>query len=186
MENHSQKFELPVRDLDTALTHVDETGAARMVDVGGKSASRRTAIAQAVIVMSSEAAEAIRNNLTQKGDCIQVSRIAAIQASKWTHHMIPLCHTIPLDSVEITAQWEDVSRLKWIASVKTTGGTGAEMEALHAASIAALTTYDMCKGMDPSMSIENVWLVSKTGGVRGDYDRSSNEKCAKGNDKVTK
>ena len=154
------------------LTHVDEQGAARMVDVGSKPISRRSAIAQAICEMQSATGAAIRENTLKKGEVLQVARIAAINAAKRTDELIPLCHSLPLDSVDTEFSWESDSRLKILVTVNTTGKTGVEMEALVAASIAATTVYDMCKAVDRSMKISDVLLIKKTGGVRGDYQRS--------------
>ncbi len=142
-----------------------------MVDVGGKGDTHRTAVACSRISMSLEAANAIRTNSTAKGDCLQVARIAAIQASKQTSNLIPLCHMILIDSVEARHEWLSENELEWRITVKSTGSTGVEMEALTAACIAALTVYDMCKAIDRTMIISNVMLVAKTGGIRGDYQR---------------
>lgn len=155
----------------TAMTHVDELGHARMVDVGGKSDTKRAAVARSRIEMSREASHAIRSNTTAKGDCLQVARIAAIQASKQTSSLIPLCHIVPIDSVDVVHEWVSENVLEWRITVKSTGLTGVEMEALTAASVAALTVYDMCKALDRSMTISDIQLLSKTGGVRGDYQR---------------
>ena len=143
-----------------------------MVDVGGKGDTHRTAVACSRICMSLEAADAIRTNSNSKGDCIQVARIAAIQASKQTSNLIPLCHTILIDSVEVQHKWLSAVVLEWRITVKSKGLTGVEMEALTAASVAALTVYDMCKAIDRSMTISNVMLLAKTGGTRGDYQRN--------------
>ncbi len=154
------------------LSHVDERGQARMVDVGSKPISERTATAMCQVEMSREAAEAIRSNAIVKGDCIQVARIAAIQSSKLTSQLIPLCHPIALTHVRVDCQWISETILEWRVSVHANGQTGVEMEALTAASIAALTTYDMCKSIDRAIRITNLQLVSKSGGVRGDYSRN--------------
>jgi cyclic pyranopterin phosphate synthase len=155
------------------LTHLDSGGRARMVDVGSKDATVRLAIAQSIVEMSEEAAEAVRTCCLAKGDCIQVARIAAIQATKWTSHLIPLCHSIAIESVDVQHEWTGRTELRWTVSVRTTGKTGVEMEALTGASIAALTVYDMCKSLDRSISIRNVCLLHKAGGIRGDYTRAS-------------
>ncbi len=153
------------------LTHVNANGEARMVDIGGKADTKREATACSSIFMSRDAASAIRENAIVKGDCLQVARIAAIQASKQTSNLIPLCHMLLIDSVEVHHEWRTETELQWCITVKSTGSTGVEMEALTAASIAALTVYDMCKAIDRSMTISKVMLLSKKGGVRGDYQR---------------
>ncbi len=153
------------------LSHVDPHGKARMVDVGEKSVSRRTARATAICVMNEPTADAIRSNSLSKGDVLQVSRLAGIGAAKRTDELIPLCHTVPLDDVQVEFQWLESTRLQILTTACATGRTGVEMEALVAASAAALTVYDMCKSSDRAMSIECIQLQSKTGGVRGDYHR---------------
>ncbi len=158
--------------LDTRqLTHVDPQGQARMVDVGQKEVTRRTATATAQCVMSLGTAEAVRQNTLRKGDVLQVARIAAIAAAKRTDELIPLCHTLPLDALEVDFAWLDPTRLQVLTTASTHGKTGVEMEALVAASLAALTIYDMCKSSDREMRIECIELRSKTGGVRGDFSR---------------
>jgi len=153
------------------LTHVNADGHARMVDVGGKGETKRVAVASSCIHMSLDAANAIRRNAIAKGDCLQVARIAAIQASKQTSLLIPLCHIVMIDSVEVVHQWLSDTELEWTVTVRSTGATGVEMEALTAASVAALTVYDMCKAIDRSMTISKIVLLFKTGGTRGDYQR---------------
>lgn len=155
------------------MSHVDEAGKARMVDVGEKSVSRRVAIAQAVVVLSDSAAEAIRSNTVKKGDVLGVARIAGIAAAKRTDELIPLCHSVPLDNLDVHFQWLDDCRLRIEAEAVATARTGVEMEALVACSNSALTVYDMCKAIDKSISIRAVELVSKTGGQRGDYSRDA-------------
>jgi len=166
------KPESPSNIAEQTLTHVNASGEARMVDVGGKANTHRTAIASSRICMSLKAANAIRTNSNSKGDCLQVARIAAIQASKQTSILIPLCHMILIDSVEVEHEWISEIELEWRISVKSTGSTGVEMEALTAASVAALTVYDMCKAIDRSMTISRIMLLSKTGGIRGDFHRN--------------
>ena len=164
--------ELPPDIAEPMLTHVNANGEAKMVDVGGKAITHRTAIATSRICMSVSAANAIRTNSNFKGDCLQVARIAAIQASKQTSTLIPLCHMILIDSVEVEHEWISEMELEWRITVKSTGSTGVEMEALTAASVAALTVYDMCKAIDRSMTISRIMLLSKTGGMRGDFHRN--------------
>ncbi len=164
-------------DPKTGLTHLDDHGAARMVDVGEKAVSRRTAVAEAICRMNPEAANAIREDLNRKGDVLQVARIAAIAAAKRTDELIPLCHTVPLDHLTPSFEWLDDGRLKITVQAQASGKTGVEMEALVGASLAALTVYDMCKAIDRSLCIENIQLQSKSGGARGDYvrDRAADE-----------
>lgn len=154
------------------LSHVDSSGHAHMIDVGDKPITVRSATASSRIIMSMDAAEAIRRNALSKGDAISVARVAAISAVKQTSQLIPLCHAIWIDGVGVEERWLDSVTLEWRVTVRSTGKTGVEMEALTAASVAALTIYDMCKSIDRSMEIQSVKLVEKTGGQRGDYQRS--------------
>ena len=121
------------------LTHVNTEGAARMVDVGAKPSTHREATASSTVSMSAEAANAVRGNVNKKGDCIQVARIAAIQASKQTSTLIPLCHALMITSVDVEHEWVSETDLRWRVTVRSFGPTGVEMEALTAASVAALT-----------------------------------------------
>ena len=156
---------------NAALTHVNDLGEAKMVNVGGKDKTNRTATACSSISMSKSAGEAIRSNTLKKGDCVSVARIAAIQAAKQTSALIPLCHLILIDSVEVAHSWVSETELKWVVTVTSTGSTGVEMEALTAASVAALAVYDMCKAIDKSMVIGEIALWEKTGGKSGPYRR---------------
>jgi cyclic pyranopterin phosphate synthase len=152
------------------LTHLDEHGAARMVDVSGKDTTEREAVAEALIVLSAEAFDAISTGEVPKGDVKAAARIAGIMAAKKTSELIPLCHNIALTKAEIA--FEDLaekSALRIIATVKTAGRTGVEMEALTAATVAALTVYDMTKAIDKAAVIEAVRLVSKSGGKSGAF-----------------
>ncbi len=153
------------------LSHVDEAGAARMVDVGGKPVTRRTATATAVCRMLPETARQIQLNSLKKGDVLSVARLAAIQATKRTDELIPLCHSLPIDGVEVEFEWLSNERLRIAVTVSVTGRTGVEMEAMVGASIAGLTVYDMCKAVDRTLSLEEVSLSSKTGGASGDFQR---------------
>ena len=155
------------------LSHIDESGAARMVDVGEKPITRRRATATVVCRMLKETAEQIQQNTLKKGDVLSVARLAAIQAAKRTDELIPLCHGLPLDGVEVDFQWLSDERLKISVTVNVTARTGVEMEAMVGASIAGLTVYDMCKAVDRSMTLEEVSLESKSGGTRGDYRRAA-------------
>jgi cyclic pyranopterin phosphate synthase len=157
---------------DSGLTHVDKQGKAHMVDVGSKPVTQRVAVAAAICSMNVATADAIRDNSIRKGDVLQVARIAAIGAAKRTDELIPLCHNIALDSVAVDFDWVDDTQLEITAKVKSTGRTGVEMEALTAASVAALTVYDMCKAMDREMRIEAIQLQAKSGGERGDFQRT--------------
>ena len=143
------------------LTHFDESGASRMVDVGGKPHERRRATASAFVRMRAETAEQLR--ALPKGDALATARLAGIMAAKRTADLIPLCHPLPITHVEVTA---DVRRdgVEIVASVETSAQTGVEMEALTAASVAALTVYDMAKAVDPEMVVTDVRLLEKTKG----------------------
>jgi cyclic pyranopterin phosphate synthase len=154
----------------SALTHLDESGAARMVDVGGKADSVRQAVATGRITMSAQAAQAIADGAVKKGDVLAVARIAGIMAAKKTSDLIPLCHPLPLSRVEIDLA-ADESGVTVTARCACTGKTGVEMEALTAASIALLTIYDMAKAIDRGMVIESVRLIEKTGGKSGTWTR---------------
>jgi len=152
------------------LTHFDEAGSAAMVDVSGKSVTRRTATARARVAMRPETAAVIAAGTAKKGDVLGVARLAGIMAAKRTSELIPLCHPLPLSSVglELGAS-PDGAGIDIAATVRTTGRTGVEMEALTAVSVAALTIYDMCKAVDRAMRIEAVRLTQKSGGASGDF-----------------
>jgi cyclic pyranopterin phosphate synthase len=152
----------------TGLTHLDDDGAARMVDVSAKSTTAREAVADGRIEMSKEAAAAILAGLVKKGDVLAVARIAGIMAAKRTADLIPLCHPIALSAVTIDFDLDD-SGVRVTATARTAGQTGVEMEALTAASVALLTIYDMAKAIDKGMVIDGVRLLSKTGGKSGDW-----------------
>lgn len=150
------------------LTHIDEAGAARMVDVSAKPDTLREAVATGRIIMSPEAHTAIRDGATKKGDVIAVARIAGIMAAKNTSAIIPLCHPVTLSSCRLEFDMDD-GVVTVIATARTTGPTGVEMEALSAVSAALLTVYDMVKAMDRGMQIDGVRLLSKSGGRSGDW-----------------
>jgi cyclic pyranopterin phosphate synthase len=152
----------------TKLTHLDEHGNARMVDVGGKAETRRTAVATGRITMSAEALAAIHEGDVPKGDVLAVARIAGIMAAKKTGELIPLCHPLALDAVTVEFAFED-DGVRTTSTASLTGKTGVEMEALTAASVALLTIYDMAKALDKGMVISGVRLLSKTGGKSGDW-----------------
>jgi cyclic pyranopterin phosphate synthase len=153
-----------------ALTHLDPTGAARMVDVGDKPDSERVAIAGGCVTMQPETLRLIREGVLKKGDVLTVARIAGIMAAKRTSELIPLCHPIPLTHIDLTLTLDDSANAVQIrASARTTGKTGVEMEALTAVTVAALTVYDMAKAVDRAMRISDVRLIEKRGGVHGDY-----------------
>ena len=150
------------------LTHLDDKGAAHMVDVGGKRETARRAVAEGRIRMSAEALDAIMAGATAKGDALATARIAGIMAAKKTGDLIPLCHPLGLESVTVEFERED-SAIRVVASASLTGKTGVEMEAMTAAGIALLTLYDMGKAIDRAMVIDGVRLLSKTGGKSGDW-----------------
>jgi cyclic pyranopterin phosphate synthase len=155
------------------LTHVDESGNARMVDVGHKPESERTAEAEGAIKMSRGAFEQVEAQAISKGDVLGVAEVAGTMAAKRTGELIPLCHPLGLDLVRVEARLDaELPGVRVTALAKSTGRTGVEMEALTAVSVACLTVYDMVKAVDRGMSIGEVRLVSKTGGTRGDWRRS--------------
>ncbi|MBW2278246.1 MAG: cyclic pyranopterin monophosphate synthase MoaC [Deltaproteobacteria bacterium] len=154
------------------LTHIGEQGRARMVDVSEKDVTRRVAKASGKVTMSTETAAAIREQRTPKGDPLETARIAGIAAAKRTPELIPLCHPLPIEHLDVTAELVDDGVLLE-SSVVVTAKTGAEMEALTAVAAAALTVYDMCKAIDKGMVIEQVRLEAKSGGKSGDYVRGS-------------
>ena len=156
--------------MEQRLTHLDESGRADMVDVGAKPDSERIAVAAGQVKMLPETLALIEKGTLKKGDVLTVARIAGIMAAKRTSELIPLCHPVPLNkiSVDITLNG-DISAVEIIATARTTGKTGVEMEALTAVSVAALTIYDMAKAVDRGMQIEGVRLLEKRGGVHGDY-----------------
>lgn len=153
------------------LTHLDESGAARMVDVGGKEVTRRRAVARGRVLMSAEALALVRAG-SKKGDALQVARIAGIQGAKRTADLIPLCHPLALDSVTVELSCvDDPPSVAIEASASISGRTGVEMEALTAVSVAALTVYDMVKAVDKGMTIDSIELVEKAGGRSGHWTR---------------
>jgi cyclic pyranopterin phosphate synthase len=158
------------------FTHLDDAGRARMVDVGGKPTTVRTAVAGGRVVMRADTLQMVidqaagRASGLKKGDVLGVAQIAGITAAKRTSELIPLCHPLPIDSIEVDLQPEPQSNSVGItARVTTASRTGVEMEALTAVSGAALTIYDMCKAVDKAMRIGEIRLLSKTGGTSGDY-----------------
>lgn len=157
----------------SVLTHFDETGASRMVDVGNKPISQRMARAVGRITMQPETLQAIRDRQIAKGDVFEVARLAGIMAAKKTADLIPLCHPLGLDSVEIGFETPDPQTVRIEASVRVQARTGVEMEALTAVSVAALTVYDMCKAIDRGMTLGPFELVEKSGGKSGRYLRDS-------------
>lgn len=149
-------------------THLDESGAAHMVDVGAKAATGRRAVAGGRIAMAPEALAAIRAGNAPKGDVLSTARIAGIMAAKRTAELIPLCHPLALTSVAVEFDWE-ADGISVRATAATTGPTGVEMEALTAASVALLTLYDMAKALDRAMVLGDIRLLEKSGGRSGDW-----------------
>ncbi len=152
----------------TKLTHLDESGAAHMVDVSAKADTVRQAIAEGRITMSAEALDVIREGSAKKGDVLATARIAGIMAAKKTSELIPLCHPLMLSKVSVDFSFED-DGIRATALVRLTGQTGVEMEAMTAVSVALLTIYDMGKALDKSMVVSGIRLLSKSGGKSGDW-----------------
>lgn len=154
------------------LTHLDEQGDARMVDVGGKPVTERRAVARAVVRMSPETAQVVADGDAPKGDVLGTARIAGVMAAKKTGEMIPLCHPIGLDHVDVDAAIDaEHGTVTLTATASVTARTGVEMEAMTAAAVAALTVYDMVKGVERGVAIEQVVLLEKTGGRSGTWRR---------------
>ena len=156
---------------DPHLTHLDEQGRAKMVDVGEKDITSRVAVARGYVSIRPETARLIREGLMKKGDVLTIAQLAGIMGAKKTSELIPLCHPLPLDRVDVDLELDETEgRINVTATASTTARTGVEMEALTAVSVAALTLYDMCKSVDRGMRIEGVRLVRKTGGRSGDIN----------------
>jgi cyclic pyranopterin phosphate synthase len=159
------------------FTHFNESGRARMVDVGGKAQTDRVATAQAKVYLRPETLEKIQRGKIAKGDVLAVAQVAGVMGAKKTPDLIPMCHPLFLTSVDISFKEEPQPdrdgrcSITVTATAKTSGQTGVEMEAMTAVSVAALTIYDMCKAIDRNMSFSDVWLVSKSGGKSGTYNR---------------
>ena len=157
-----------------SLSHVDDKGQARMVDVSSKSSTVRTAVASGRVVVGAEALRLIRENEIQKGDVLTVSNVAGVLGAKQTSRLLPLCHDVLLQNVELEFELEDETGTVEVRAItKTVGPTGVEMEALTAVSVAALTVYDMCKSVTKDIEITDVRLLAKTGGRSGDYRRGA-------------
>jgi cyclic pyranopterin phosphate synthase len=153
------------------LTHFDESGAARMVDIGAKAETQRTARASAVVRMQPATLVLIRDRKFSKGDVFEVARLAGIMAAKKTADLIPLCHPLPLTSVKLEFAPVEPDSVRIEATAAVFGRTGVEMEALTAVSVAALTVYDMCKAIDRGMTVEAIRLEEKDGGASGHFER---------------
>ena len=153
------------------LTHLDDQGNAKMVDVGDKDITSREAVARGHVSIQPETLQLIKEGLMKKGDVLTIAQLAGIMGAKKTSELIPLCHPLPLDRVDVDLELDEKEgRINITATAKTTARTGVEMEALPAVSVAALTLYDMCKSVDRGMSIEAVRLVKKSGGRSGDIN----------------
>ncbi len=153
------------------LTHLDDAGRARMVDVGGKDETERVAVASGVVRMDKKTLDLILSGTAPKGDVLAAARIAGIMAAKRTPDLIPLCHPLALSSVEVALSCDrEHSAIEITATCRITGRTGVEMEALTAVSVAALTIYDMCKSADRGMTIGEIKLIHKSGGKSGIYE----------------
>jgi cyclic pyranopterin monophosphate synthase len=151
------------------LSHIDESGRAHMVDVGAKPETERLAVARGEIHLRKETIDLVRQGLMKKGDVLTVAQIAGVMAAKRTSELIPLCHPLQFNQVEVTLELDDaLPGVQIRASVRTTGKTGVEMEALTAVSVAALTVYDMVKAVEKTGRIQNIRLVEKHGGQSGD------------------
>jgi cyclic pyranopterin phosphate synthase len=157
--------------MSNPLTHFDDHGASRMVDVGDKPITPRLARASARVRMAEATLALVQSGTGKKGNVLEVARLAGIMAAKKTDELIPLCHSLPLDAVEIAYSFPDSQTVEIVATARVTARTGVEMESLVAASIAALTIYDMCKGVDRAMVIEQVRLEEKSGGRSGHFVR---------------
>ena len=157
--------------MEQGLTHINENGEAVMVDVGLKEISRREAVAESTVLMQKETLELILGGAIKKGDVFAAARIAGMMAAKRTHELIPMCHPLPIDSVSVDIKPVEPDAVRIVATVVCTYRTGVEMEALTAASVAALTVYDMCKAVDRGMEIVSTRLVKKSGGKSGAYQR---------------
>ena len=157
------------------LTHFDDSGASRMVDVGQKAVSQRFARARGLVHLAEQTTCLIRDRRLAKGDVLEVARLAGIMAAKRTGDLIPLCHPLPLDAVSIAFEFPNQATLQITSTVRVTAKTGVEMEALTAVTVAALTIYDMCKSVDRGMTITEIRLEEKSGGRSGHYVREGNE-----------
>jgi cyclic pyranopterin phosphate synthase len=157
---------------EASLTHLNERGEAHIVDIGDKASTKRCAVAQARVIAQSSTITAIMGGSLKKGDALAVARIAGIMAAKKTSELIPLCHPIPLTKVSVDISAESDTTIRIEATAETTGQTGVEMEALVAASTAALTLSDMAKAIDRAMIVTDICLLEKSGGKSGDFTRA--------------
>jgi cyclic pyranopterin monophosphate synthase len=161
------------------FTHFNEHGRAKMVDISDKKESARKAIARSSVIMNKNVYENIILQNNKKGDVLAVSQIAGVMGAKQTSTLIPMCHPIPISGVDLSFEWLSLEHEKFelaiVAEVKTVGSTGVEMEALTAASVTALTVYDMCKAVDKGITIGPTYLLEKSGGKTGDYKRNNKD-----------
>ncbi|RLT04737.1 MAG: cyclic pyranopterin monophosphate synthase MoaC [Planctomycetota bacterium] len=157
------------------FTHFSSDGASRMVDVGEKAVTRRTARAEGFVLMQPETLRLIRDRGVAKGDVLEVARLAGIMATKRTAELIPLCHVLPLEKADVQYSFPTENKVRVEVSVSTEAKTGVEMEALTAVSVTCLTIYDMCKSVDRGMEISSIRLLEKTGGRSGHFLRSSQD-----------
>jgi cyclic pyranopterin phosphate synthase len=156
---------------EPTLTHIDENGASRMVDVSNKEITERVAVAHASVTMNAQTFSLIMDKQVAKGDVLEVARVAGIMAAKKTSELIPMCHPLSINSVKIDYTNNSKDTIKITAEVKITAKTGVEMEALTAVSVCALTIYDMCKSADRSMQISDIFLLKKSGGKSGVFEK---------------
>ncbi len=172
-QNENPKFTfLGYNTYMAKLTHIDEHGKAKMVDVSAKPPTEREAVACGRVIMKLETLELIKKQQIAKGEVLQIARIAGIMAAKKTSELIPLCHPLSITSISVDFTFnEDDNAIEITSRVKTIGQTGVEMEALTAAAVAALTIYDMCKAVDREMTITDVMLLEKRGGKSGEFKR---------------
>ncbi len=167
------------------LTHVDDRGAVRMVDVGEKPVTTRRAVASGRLRLGAQAIKALQDNTLKKGDALAAARLAGIQAAKKTSEWIPLCHPLPLTHVRVDLETDPkAGEIRITAEVRTNGPTGVEMEALTAVAGAALTLYDMLKAVDKSIVIENILLLEKEGGRSGTYRRAEADRSGRSGNTV--
>lgn len=155
-----------------SLTHLDSKGKARMVDVTQKGDTEREAVAKSKVIMKPATLQLIKAGGLEKGDVLSVAKIAGIMAAKQTPHLIPLCHPLLINNIAVEFDLAGDDSIEITARVKSTGKTGVEMEALVAASVSALTIYDMCKAVDRAMTVAEIYLQSKSGGKSGTYRRA--------------
>ncbi len=163
------------------ISHLDEEGRARMVDVSAKAVTTREATAQATVRLGPRTAAAIREGAVRKGDVLAVAQVAGVMAAKATSTLIPLCHPLPLTALSMRFEWE-ADDLRVLATARTTAQTGVEMEAMTAVAVAALTVYDMVKGMERGIRIDGIGLLHKSGGQTGEWHADAKASASPGQD----